>query len=296
MFRECNIFVIVMEQMRVLERLLPAEGVEREWVLREHLQRLVLYALAQLNLYERYTLQGGTALRLVYSSPRLSLDLDFTLEGAVVDSPRHANALRNLLERALAPEGVGVGLSGSKLDDAGSFHRYFLVFDVRRLIGRKLRVKAKVLSRRYSSAYYEMKPVEIRYPVVTAVGVRVKKLDCILADKVCSLAGAWRRGFVRWRDIFDIYWVRERGVRLNRDYLAEEFGSYMERLEDLVGVARFLRSVLERGDFAGVERELSVLLHRSLLSRSLVELYLKSTAEVLEEAIEVLGGEASRLG
>jgi len=124
----------------------------------------------------------------------------------------------------------------------------------------------------------------------------VKKLDCILADKVCSLAGAWRRGFVRWRDIFDIYWVRERGVRLNRDYLAEEFGSCMERLEDLVGVARFLRSVLERGDFAGVERELSVLLHRSLLSRSLVELYLKSTAEVLEEAIEVLGGEASRLG
>jgi len=28
----------------------------REWVLREHLQRLALYALAQPNLYERYTL------------------------------------------------------------------------------------------------------------------------------------------------------------------------------------------------------------------------------------------------
>jgi hypothetical protein len=97
------------------------------------------------------------------------------------------------------------------------------------------------------------------------------------------LTAYWQTRCARWRDIFDIYWVRERGVRLNRDYLTEEFGSYVERLENLVGVARFLRSVLERGDFTGVERESSVLLHRSLLSRSLVELYLKSAARVLGE-------------
>jgi Domain of unknown function (DUF1814). len=270
--------------------------VERVWVLREHMQRLVLYALAQLNLHERYTLQGGTALRLAYGSPRLSLDLDFTLEGAAAESQRHARILRNLLGRALAPEGVGVELVGFKLDEAGGFHRYFLVFDTRRLVGRKLRVKVEVLSRRYSRAYYEMKTVEVRYPVATAVGVRVKRLDCILADKVCSLAGAWRRGFVRWRDVFDIHWIRERGARLHRDYLVEEFGSYVERPEDLVGVAAFLRSTLERGDLAVVERELAVLLHRSLLERSLVEIYLRSATEVLEEAIEVLGGEAGRMG
>jgi predicted nucleotidyltransferase component of viral defense system len=280
----------------MLESLLPAGGVEREWVLREHMQRLVLYALAQLNLHERYTLQGGTALRLAYGSPRLSLDLDFTLEGAAAESQRHARILRNLLGRALAPEGVGVELVGFKLDEAGGFHRYFLVFDTRRLVGRKLRVKVEVLSRRYSRAYYEMKTVEVRYPVATAVGVRVKRLDCILADKVCSLAGAWRRGFVRWRDVFDIHWIRERGARLRRDYLVEEFGSYVERPEDLVGVAAFLRSTLERGDLAVVERELAVLLHRSLLERSLVEIYLRSATEVLEEAIEVLGGEAGRMG
>lgn len=257
-------------------------------MLRELLQRLVLYALAQLNLYERYTLQGGTALRLVYGSPRLSLDLDFTLEGAVADSQRHAGVLRNLLERVLAPEGVGVELSGSKLDEAGGLHRYFLVFDTRHLVGRKLRVKVEVLGRRYSSAYYELRSLDVRYPVATAVGVRVKKLDCILSDKVCSLAGAWRRGFVRWRDVFDIHWVRERGARLHQGYLAEEFGSYVERLEDLAGVAAFLRSTLERGDLAVVERELAALLHRSLLDRSLVELYLRSAVEVLEEAVEVL--------
>jgi predicted nucleotidyltransferase component of viral defense system len=84
----------------------------REWALREHLQRLVLYALAWLNLYERYTLQGGTALRFAHGSPRLSLNLDFALEGAVAESLRHAEILRGLLERALAPEGVSVGLSG----------------------------------------------------------------------------------------------------------------------------------------------------------------------------------------
>jgi hypothetical protein len=133
--------------------------VEREWVLREHLQRLVLYALAQLNLNERYTLQGGAALRLAYGSPRLSLDLDFTLEGAAAESQRHARILRNFLGRALAPEDVGVELAGFKLEEAGGFHRYFLVFDTRRLVSRKLRVKVEVLSRRYSRAHYELKTV-----------------------------------------------------------------------------------------------------------------------------------------
>jgi len=64
----------------MMESLLPPSGDEREWILREHLQRLVLYVMARSGLYAKYTLQGGTALRLVYGSPRLSLDLDFTFE------------------------------------------------------------------------------------------------------------------------------------------------------------------------------------------------------------------------
>jgi predicted nucleotidyltransferase component of viral defense system len=276
----------------MLESLLPAEEVEREWVLREHLQRLVLYMLARSGLYEKYTLQGGTALRFIYGSPRLSLDLDFTLEGDVRDSLGHSESLRNLLRRALMPEGVGVQVSGSKLDIASGFHRYFLVFDTQRLVGRRLRVKMEVLSRRYRSAYYELRTVEVRFPVATAVGVRVKKPECILADKVCSLAGAWHRGFLRWRDVFDIYWISERGARLEKGYLAEEFGSYVERLEDLAGVTGFLRGILESGNYTSLKRELAMLLDRSLLNRGLVELYLRRTVEVLEEAARVFRNEA----
>jgi predicted nucleotidyltransferase component of viral defense system len=276
----------------MMENLLPPSGDEREWILREHLQRLVLYAMARSGLYAKYTLQGGTALRLVYGSPRLSLDLDFTFEGDINVAVKDSEEIRNQVERLLASENIKVRVSGSKLDVVGGFYRYFLVFDTQRLLGRKTRIKVEVLRRRYSSSYYELKTVGVSFPSLTVVGVRVKRLGCILADKVCSLAGGWHRGFIRWRDVFDIYWAREKGATLDKGYLFEEFGSYVERLDDLLGATNFIRGILEKKDYKRVVEELSRLLNPSLVDYVLVEKYLLVTLDVLGEAVEVLGNEA----
>jgi len=58
-------------------------GLEPENVVRETFQKLILYAIAYNNLDDYYVLQGGTALRLFYNSPRYSLDLDFTLINSI---------------------------------------------------------------------------------------------------------------------------------------------------------------------------------------------------------------------
>jgi predicted nucleotidyltransferase component of viral defense system len=276
----------------MMESLLPPSGDEREWILREHLQRLVLYVMARSGLYAKYTLQGGTALRLVYGSPRLSLDLDFTFEGDINVAVKDSEEIRNQVERLLASENIKVHVSGSKFDVVGGFYRYFLVFDTQRLLGRKTRIKVEVLRRRYSSSYYELKTVGVSFPYSTVVGVRVKRLGCILADKVCSLAGGWHRGFIRWRDVFDIYWAREKGATLDKGYLFEEFGSYVERLDDLLGATNFIRGILEKKDYKRVVDELSRLLNPSLVDYVLVEKYLLVTLDVLGEAVEVLRNEA----
>lgn len=276
----------------MMENLLPPSGDEREWILREHLQRLVLYAMARSVLYAKYTLQGGTALRLVYGSPRLSLDLDFTFEEDINGAVKHSEEIKNQLERLLASENIKVHVSGSKFDVVGGFYRYFLVFDTQRLIGRKTRIKVEVLRRRYSSEYYELKTVGVSFPYSTVVGVRVKRLGCILANKVCSLAVGWHRGFIRWRDVFDIYWAREKGATLDKGYLFEEFGSYVERLDDVLGATKFIRGILEKRDYKRVVDELSRLLNPSLVDYVLVEKYLLVTLDVLGEAVKVLGNEA----
>jgi predicted nucleotidyltransferase component of viral defense system len=276
----------------MMESLLPPSGDEREWILREHLQRLVLYVMARSGLYAKYTLQGGTALRLVYGSPRLSLDLHFTFEGDINGAVKDSEEIRNQVERLLASENIKVHVSGSKFDVVGGFYRYFLVFDTQRLLGRKTRIKVEVLRRRYSSSYYELKTVGVSFPSSTVVGVRVKRLGCILADKVCSLAGGWHKGFIRWRDVFDIYWAREKGATLDKGYLFEEFGSCVERPDDLLGATNFIRGIFEKKDYKRVVDELSRLLNPSLVDYVLVEKYLLATLDVLGEAVEVLRNEA----
>ncbi|MEM2823078.1 MAG: nucleotidyl transferase AbiEii/AbiGii toxin family protein [Thermofilaceae archaeon] len=264
-----------------------AKGVEPTRVLRELLHKLVIYALAQLGLYERYTLQGGAALRLFYGSPRFSLDLGFTLSGPINDSLSHAGRLGRVLSRVLAPDGIGVSVSSQRLDEAGGFHRYFLTFGAEGLVGRRIRVKVEVFSRSYHTPFFEVRALTVVYPVQTAVGIRVKKAGCILADKVCSLAGAWRRGFVRWRDIFDVYWlVKHCGAQLDESYLKEEFGTYLERPHDLIELTAHLKA--GGGLLEAAEKELSRLLNPSLLQRELLERYLEAAIAVLEEAVRVV--------
>ena len=69
----------------------------KENVVREYIQNLFLGGLYKIKGSEKLLFKGGTALRLVYLSPRFSEDLDFTGQGIY-----HNNEIDNMFVTALA--------------------------------------------------------------------------------------------------------------------------------------------------------------------------------------------------
>ena len=56
-----------------------ANAIARNGLAREYLQARVLEALQEAGTFMRWAFVGGTALRFLFSIPRLSEDLDFSL-------------------------------------------------------------------------------------------------------------------------------------------------------------------------------------------------------------------------
>ena len=87
-------------------------------VIREYFQHLFLSVLYQQKRSESLWFKGGTALRMIYASPRFSEDLDFTGSGIAI------REIESVLEAALAQieqEGIGVGIDEAKKTTGGYF-------------------------------------------------------------------------------------------------------------------------------------------------------------------------------
>ena len=228
-------------------RRVRTSGFSVEETLREIFQKLILYSIVECGLGKYYVFQGGTALRIVYGSPRISLDMDFTCIDRSIDllSEDMARFL-GILTRLLGPDGISVSRAREKIFRSEGFYRCFFVFNTIKFLGRKLRMKIEALIRKYKTEF-RREVVEIEYPVRSAVGILVKSPGQILADKVASLAGGFRRGNIRWRDVFDIYWLKERfNGEIDRDYFKQKFGSWMERPEDLVSLLKKNFSLMKK--------------------------------------------------
>ncbi len=69
-------------------------------------------------------------------------------------------------------------------------------------------------------------------PVLPLVVVRAETEAEILADKVAAFAG---RRYVKGRDVFDIWWLRQRGIEVDQDMVRrklEDYGVQPERSRD----------------------------------------------------------------
>jgi len=284
--------------MEELVREAKALGVSPASFVREVFQRLILYSLAYLGLEDYYVFQGGTALRLFYGSPRVSLDMDFTLvERELAKSVGDFSRVLGVVRRALSPYRVDVELTREKLFSEEGLYRCFFVFDTLPWLGRKIKVKLEVIQRNYIGVSFRREVLVLRFPVTVSVGVVVKSPSHLLADKVASLAGGYHRGYVRWRDVFDIYWlVDQLRAKVDPAYLRLEFGTYTEEPSDLVSLIGVLDEILNRGNFSAVRKELERYLHSSMLGNDMVKAYLLTVLSVLNEACRVLGCEAGGVG
>jgi len=264
-------------------------GLNAENVLRELFQKLFLYSLTVRNIEKYYIFQGGTAVRFIYGSPRFSLDLDFTVinQGFKV-LKRNTINLVNYLNKLLIADCISVVKTREKISLKEGFYRFFLVFDTMSLLNRKIKIKLELLLRKY--VFQPRRALlEIQYPFKSIFSVLTKTQNQILADKVASLAGGFHRGFIRWRDIFDIYWlVKKHKARLELDYFKKEFGSWIETIEDLQELKNYLHELQRKRKLDQILKEVRLLLPNSLLTSDMILKYVSTTIDVINDALTLV--------
>ncbi|MBE0433513.1 nucleotidyl transferase AbiEii/AbiGii toxin family protein [candidate division WOR-3 bacterium] len=96
-------------------------------IAREYCQHLFLSNLYQMKKSERILFKGGTALRVMYQSPRFSEDLDFSCSGVKIKDIEDL-LLRNVIE--IEKSEIGVEILESKSTSGGYLGKlYFRFFD-----------------------------------------------------------------------------------------------------------------------------------------------------------------------
>lgn len=160
-------------------------------VAREYLQHLFLTNFYRQPNCEKFLFKGGTALRLVFGSPRFSEDIDFT---SLINSKTYEGILENVWE-SFEREGIKSKLIESKATTGG--HLAIVQFH---LFGEKITIRNEVSSREK-----EIKKGEsfvITSEIVPSYTVYLLPREKLVTEKIQALL---TRG--KPRDLFDLYFI-----------------------------------------------------------------------------------------
>ena len=168
---------------------------------REYLQARVLQALQDEGLFQRWAFLGGTALRFLYSIPRFSEDLDFSL--AVPGADAEFNRALEGIESLFKSEAYEVNIKAkSEKTVASAFIKFpGLLYEIG-------------LSPQASQVFAIKIEVDTNPPAgaVTQVSLvrRHVALNLLHYDKASLLAGkmhaVFSRRYTKGRDLYDLIW------------------------------------------------------------------------------------------
>ena len=198
-------------------------------ILREYYQNLFLSLFYQNAKSEKFYFKGGTALRLVFGSPRYSEDLDFT-------SKNNFKTFEDILERvliSLAKEGVSTQILESKKTTGG-----ILAILRTNLYNETIDIKIEA-SQRTKVIQGEKKL--ITSDIFPSYTVQILKQNLMIGEKIDALLSRSKP-----RDFFDLYFI----LRANLLSLSDK-----ERVKDA-----FKLLAKTRFDFA---KELKIFLPKS---------------------------------
>lgn len=181
-----------------------------ENILREELQKCILYILSEKEFFNDGVFQGGTSLRIVYQNFRFSEDLDFVFQSK--DSPGY-----NTIEQKVAKIpvevnkwfpflSVGEGKWQKKSQTLKRYHLKVTCDSLHSILPLQLEF-ANIPSHdnKIATIHYEMYPFPIR----------VETEEEILMDKVVAFA---LRAYLKGRDLWDLYYlVNLQKISIERD-------------------------------------------------------------------------------
>ena len=184
-------------------------------VVREYLQNLFLSYFYQQNTSEAVLFKGGTALRLLYQSPRYSEDLDFSSTRAI------ERELEELIEDTLIEvnrEGVSMSMSESKTTSGG----YLAILESTAgdwttsiLVNVSLRSEA-----------VQGEAVLITNPFMPPYLVIALHEDPLVLEKITALLDRKKS-----RDFFDLYFILRKG--LSKKIVAAHRANLLEEVKKM---------------------------------------------------------------
>lgn len=208
-----NLFDRLVQQAMQSE---SALGTVRPAVEKELLHHDILREMSEAGLLSKLVFIGGTCLRTCYGSIRLSEDLDFT-GGADFDVMHLAKLGITLETRLMEKYGLPVSVS-EPIREEGNVKTWKLRIQTRpenqHLPAQRIHIDVCALPSRDSRPAL----LRNRYGIDMGTGgliVQAESLQEIYADKWVALA--FRPNRVQYRDLWDLLWMEQQSVQLNRD-------------------------------------------------------------------------------
>ena len=189
-------------------------GIDRYTILREYLQILFLDELYQAKDSRKIWFKGGTALRLLFNSPRFSEDLDFS-------TILPWSKISRLTDQAVVKlETEAPGIKVKNLETVAGFSlKISFPTDFTPM---PLTIKLDFSSREPALTNYQNTLTTV-LPVFSTALISALTPEEILAEKIRAIISR-NKG----RDIFDLWFLLKQGIRLNQKLVRAKFRLYQE--------------------------------------------------------------------
>ena len=215
----------------MLQKYQIKNSTDAENALKEIIQEIALLGLQRANFFEKAAFYGGTALRILYSLPRFSEDLDFSL---FKSDPKFSLApYFSAVQKELEAYGFQVKIETvnkkTKSEIESAFIKadtkiHFLkiqslkAFESTTHLYSKLQIKFEVDIEPVSNFEYETRYLlaPISFPVIT-----LKKPD-LFAGKVHALLFRKWKNRIKGRDFYDYVWYLKNQTPVRLNYLSDK--------------------------------------------------------------------------
>ncbi len=213
----------------IADRLAAGQNRLKDTILKEVLHANILLALQKSELGKSLVLQGGTALRLCYGNQRYSEDLNFVRNMPL--NPTHFEHFKETLKASLAEKfALSVRVSDPKRSmnerttaKSVAVHRWIATIEIEKEGTRNQKLHIEIAD----IPAYDARPRMINSLYsqfgAGAVVLNVSSEREILADKVIAIAG---RRYIKARDIWDIKWLRDKGIDLHHGWVRSKAADY----------------------------------------------------------------------
>ena len=236
---------------------------------KELLHHDILRVLSEAGMLAQLTFMGGTCLRACYGSNRLSEDLDFT-GGAQFDRSSLSAMAQVLVFNLHTKYGLDISVS-EPTRDLGNIDTWKLKVQTR--ASRKDLPSQRINIDICAIPSYQTRPMLLKNAYGVEMGtsgliLQVESREEIFTDKL--LAFALRPNRIKYRDLWDIAWLHQQGVRPEMHLLPKKLYDHHRTVQEFLRLfeERYARLNSDAQQVIGFEQEMQRFLAVELITQT----------------------------